>query len=155
MANVKPIPEGYHTITPYLVVKGAAQAIDFYKKAFGAKEIFRMDSGGKVMHAELQLGDSRFMLGDEHPEMGYVAPQPGAKVPLGLYIYVDDVDKLAAQAQAAGIKVERPVADQFYGDRTGSFIDPFGYRWSIATHKEDVSAEEMEQRMAEAMKKPA
>lgn len=156
MANVKPIPEGYHTITPYLVVKGAAQAIDFYKKAFGANEIYRFDGpGGKIMHAELQIGDSRFMLSDEHPEMGYTAPQSGGKAPIGLHIYVDDVDKLATQAQAAGIKVERPVADQFYGDRTGTFIDPFGHRWSIATHVEDVSEDEMERRMADAMKKPA
>lgn len=155
MANVKPIPEGYHTVTPYLVIKGAAQAINFYKKAFGAKEMFRMDGpGGTVAHAEIQIGDSRVMLADEFPDMGYTAPQSGSNSPIGLHIYVEDVDKLAAQAVAAGIKTERPVADQFYGDRTGTFVDPFGHRWSIATHKEDVSMEEMERRMA-AMPKSA
>jgi len=156
MANVRPIPEGYHTITPYLMVKGAAHAIDFYKKAFGAKEIFRMeDPNGRVAHAELQIGDSRVMLADEHPEMGFLAPRPGDRVPVGLLLYVEDVDKLAAQAQAAGATVERPVADQFYGDRTGNFLDPFGHRWTISTHVEDVSQEEMQRRMEHAMKKTA
>lgn len=156
MPNVNPIPAGYHTVTPFLIVKGAAQAIDFYKKAFGATQIFRMDApGGKVAHAELQIGNSRIMVSDEHPEMGYLAPRPGEKAPIGLHIYVEDVDKVAAQALAAGIQTERPVADQFYGDRTGTFIDPFGVRWSIATHKEDVSEEELARRMSEAMRKSA
>jgi PhnB protein len=156
MANVKPIPEGYHTITPYLVVRGASRAMEFYKKAFGAKELYRMEGpGGSVMHAEMQIGDSRFMIGDEHPGMGYTAPQPGTRVPVGLCIYVEDVDALAAQAVAAGITVDRPVADQFYGDRTGSFTDPFGHSWSLATHVEDVSSEEIKRRMEQAMKKSA
>lgn len=155
MANVKPIPEGYHSVTPYLVVKGASQAIDFYKKAFGAKELFRMKGpGGTVAHAELQIGDSRVMLADESPQMGYSAPPPGSRTPIGLMIYVDDVDKVASQATAAGIKTERPVENQFYGDRSGNFVDPFGHRWTIATHKEDVSMAEMERRMA-AMQKTA
>ncbi len=156
MAKVKPIPEGHHTVTPYLIVRGAAQALEFYQKAFGAKLAYRMDGpGGRIMHAEILIGDSPIMLSDEFPEMGYSAPTPGTNVPIGLHLYVDNVDKLAAQAQAAGIHVERPVEDQFYGDRTGTFVDPFGFRWSIATHVEDVSHEEMERRMEEAMKKTA
>jgi PhnB protein len=156
MANVKPIPEGYHTITPYLVVKGAAKAIDFYKKAFGAKELFRMDGpGGTVAHAELEIGDSRIMLADESPQMGYTGPEPGSRTSVGLMIYVPDVDKTAAQAIAAGIKTEREVQDQFYGDRSGNFVDPFGHRWTISTHKEDVSKEEMDRRMAAMMAKSA
>lgn len=148
MANVKPIPEGYHSVTPYLIIKGAAAAIDFYKKSFGATEVLRMDGpGGKIMHAELQIGDSRIMLADENPQMGYTALPEGVRSPVGLMIYVENVDKTAAQAIAAGIKTERAVADQFYGDRSGNFIDPFGHRWTIATHVEDVSEEEMERRM--------
>ncbi len=153
MSNVKPIPEGYHTVTPYLVVKGAAHAIDFYKKAFGATEHFRMPGpNGTVLHAELQLGDSRIMLADECPEMGFTAPEN--RTPMSLMVYVPDVDKAAAQAVAAGMKTERAVADQFYGDRSGNFVDPFGHRWTIATHVEDVSTEEMNRRMA-AMAKSA
>ena len=151
MAKVKPIPEGYHTITPYLVVKGAAKAIDFYRKAFGATELFRMDGpNGTVAHAELKIGDSPIMLADENPQMGYGAPE--GRTPVGLMIYVEDVDKIAAQAIAAGIKTERPVEDQVYGDRSGNFVDPFGHRWTIATHKEDVSQEEMGRRMARLAK---
>jgi PhnB protein len=155
MANVKPIPEGYHSVTPYLIVKGAAAAIDFYTKAFNATEVLRMDGpNGSVMHAELQIGNSRIMLADEQPAMGYAALPEGVRSNVGLMIYVEDVDKIAAQATAAGIKTERPVADQFYGDRSGNFIDPFGHRWTIATHVEDVTEEEMERRMT-AMAKSA
>jgi PhnB protein len=149
MAKAKPIPDGYHTITPYLVVKGAAKAIDFYKKAFGATELSRMDGpNGTIAHAELKIGDSPIMLADEAPQMGYSAPAPNSRTPVGLMIYVEDVDKTAARAIAAGIKTERPVEDQFYGERSGNFIDPFGHRWTIATHKEDVSKEEMDRRMS-------
>jgi PhnB protein len=156
MSNVKPIPEGYHTITPYLIVKGAAKAIDFYKKAFGAKELFRMDGpGGTVAHAELEIGDSRIMLADESPQMGFTGPEPGSRTSVGLMVYVPDVDKIAAQAIAAGIKTEREVQDQFYGDRSGNFVDPFGHRWTISTHKEDVSKEEMDRRMAAMIGKSA
>jgi PhnB protein len=155
MPNVKPIPEGYHSVTPYLIVKGAAAAIDFYKKAFNATEVLRMDGpNGTVMHAELQIGDSRIMLADEQPAMGYAALPEGVRSNVGLMIYVENVDKIAAQATAAGIKTERAVADQFYGDRSGNFIDPFGHRWTIATHVEDVTEEEMERRMT-AMAKSA
>lgn len=153
MTKAKPIPEGYHTITPYLVVKGASKAIDFYKKAFGATELFRMDGpNGLIAHAELKIGDSPIMLADENPQMGYGAPEINGRSPVGLMIYVDDVDKIAAQAIAAGIKTERPVEDQFYGDRSGNFVDPFGHRWTISTHKEDVSQEEMGRRMAKLAK---
>jgi PhnB protein len=156
MANVKPIPEGYHTVTPYLVVKGASKAIDFYKKAFNATELFRMEGpGGTVAHSELQIGDSRIMLADESPQMGYSAPQSGSRSPIGLMIYVEDVDKIAAQALAAGAETEREVQDQFYGDRSGNFVDPFGHRWTIATHIKDVSQEEMDRRMAAMMAKSA
>jgi PhnB protein len=150
---VKPIPDGYHTVTPYLIVKDAAGAIDFYKKAFGAQELMRFPGpGGKVGHAEIRVGDSRVMLADEHPQMGAVSPQSLGGTPVGLCLYVKDVDALAKQAIAAGAKVLRPVQDQFYGDRSGTLEDPFGHKWTIATHKEDVSHEEMCRRMESAMK---
>ena len=155
MANVRPIPEGYHNVTPYLCVKGAAQAIDFYRKAFGAKEIMRMpDPSGKIGHAELQIGDSRIMVADEYPEMGFVAPTGQGKSPVTIHLYVENVDALVSQAQAAGAKVVRPVADQFYGDRAGGLVDPFGHSWYVATHKEDLSPEEMKRRAAKAMASP-
>ncbi len=145
----KPIPEGYHTITPYLIINGAADAIEFYKKAFGATELFRMGGpGDKVMHAEMKIGDSPLMLADEFPEMGYRGPKALGGTPVSLMLYVEDVDALAAQATAAGAKVMRPVQDQFYGDRSGTFVDPFGHVWTISTHKEDVPMEEMKRRMA-------
>ena len=151
---VKAIPDGYHSITPYLIVGGAAQAIDFYKKAFGATELMRMPGpGGKIMHAEIKIGDSIVMMADEHPEMGARGPQSIGGTPVGLMIYVQDVDAVARQAQTAGAKVERPVQDQFYGDRSGQFIDPFGHKWTIATHKEDLTPEQIGQRMQEMMKK--
>jgi PhnB protein len=133
---VRPIPEGYHTVTPYLTVKGAAEAIDFYKKAFGATELMRFDGpGGKVMHAELKIGDSPVMLGDEAPEMGALGPHSRGGSSVGLLIYVEDVDARFARAIAAGAKEVRPVKDQFYGDRSGTLTDPFGHQWTIATHK--------------------
>jgi PhnB protein len=145
----KPIPDGYHTVTPYLIVNGAASAIEFYKKAFGATELFRMPGpDGKIGHAEIKIGNSPIMLADEHPEMGFRGPKALGGSPVGILLYVEDVDKMAGQAVAAGAKVEKPVQDQFYGDRSGTFADPFGHRWTIATHKEDVSSEEMQKRMA-------
>jgi PhnB protein len=150
---VKAIPDGFHTATPYLIVKGAAQALDFYQKAFGAREVFRFAGpNGQIGHAEIQIGNSRIMLADEHPQMGAVGPQTLGGTPVGICLYVEDVDALAKRAVAAGAKVERPVQDQFYGDRSGTFADPFGHKWTIATHKEDVSPEEM-QRRAEAFRK--
>jgi PhnB protein len=151
---VKPVPDGYHSVTPYLIVKGGAQAIDFYKKAFGATELFRMaDPGGKVGHAEIQIGDSRIMLADEFPEMGFRSPQSIGGTPVGICLYVENVDALGQQAVAAGATVMRPVQDQFYGDRSGTFVDPFGHVWTIATHKEDLTADEIARRHEEFKKK--
>ena len=150
MADVKPIPEGYHSVTPYLCVKGGAEAIDYYKKAFNAVELFRMEHDGKIGHAEIKIGDSPIMLADEHPEIGAVSPQTLGGTATSIMIYVDDVDKIFKQAIEAGGLEKRPVQDQFYGDRSGMLTDPFGHVWSVATHKEDVSPEEMDRRMAAA-----
>lgn len=155
---VQPVPAGYHAVTPYLIVRGAARAIDFYKHAFGAAEVLRLDepgAGGRVMHAEIQVGDSRIMLADEFPAMGAVGPESLGGTSVGLLLYVADVDAQFARAVAAGGKVVRPVADQFYGDRAGTLLDPFGHKWTLATHTEDVSTEEMNRRFAAMMaKKP-
>ena len=149
--KVKPIPEGYHTATPYLIVKDAARAIEFYKKAFGATELMRMPgAGGKIGHAEIKIGDSPIMLADEVPGMGFRSPESLGGSPISILLYVEDVDVVFSEALAAGAKVQRPVADQFYGDRTGGVTDPFGHVWYIATHKEDVSPEEMKKRAAAA-----
>jgi len=143
------IPEGYHTLTPYLVVSGAGRAIDFYKQAFGATELMRMPGpGGRIMHAEIQIGDSRLMLADECPEMDARSPQSVGGTPVGLALYVEDVDAVTARALSAGAKVVRPVQDQFYGDRSGTIADPFGHKWTIGTHKEDLSPEEIQKRAA-------
>jgi len=152
MANpVKPIPEGFEGATPYLSINGAAAAIDFYKKAFGAQETMRMvGPDGRVSHAELKIGRANLMLADEHPEIGFVGPQTLGGSPVMIHIYVEDVDALAAQAAAAGAEIQRAVADQFYGDRAGQFKDPFGHVWYFATRKEDVSPEEMKKRAAAA-----
>src|ERR687892_2047090 len=153
MASVKSIPEGYHSITPYLAIAGAADAIAFYKKAFGATEVMRMAApGGKVGHAEVEIGGSRIMLADEHPDMGFRSPKAIGGSPVSLHLYVGDVDAVARQAVAAGAKEVRPVKDQFYGDRTGTVEDPFGHVWHIATHKEDLSPDELKRRAGEAMK---
>lgn len=153
MNKVNPIPAGYHTLTPYLIVKGAAKAIEFYKKALGAEELFRMDMGGGMIgHAELMLGTSRIMLADEYPDMGAVGPHTVGGSPVSLMMYVKDVDAVAATAVKEGMKVIRPIANQFYGDRSGSFEDPFGHKWNISTHVEDVSPEEMDRRMAQMSK---
>ena len=148
MADVKPIPEGYHSVTPYLIVKGAAGALEYYKKAFGAVELFRMDHAGKIGHAEIKIGDSPIMLADEYPEMGYVSPKTLGGTPVSLMIYVEDVDKTYKQAIAAGGVELKALQDQFYGDRSGTLTDPYGHVWTVGTHKEDVSPEEMEKRMA-------
>jgi PhnB protein len=146
---VKYIPQGYHTATPYLIVKGAARAIDFYKQAFGATELMRFPGpGGSIGHAEIRIGDSPIMLADEAPQMGYRSPTSIGGTPVSLMLYVEDVDKVADRAVKAGAKLERAVADQFYGDRNGTIHDPFGHVWTIATHKEDVSPEEMQRRAA-------
>jgi len=154
MAKVKPIPDGYHNMTPYLIVNGAAKAIEFYTKVFGATEKMRMPSpGGKIGHAELTLGDSMIMLADEHPEMGARAPSAYGGSAVSLMVYVPDVDATVATATAAGAKILRPVENQFYGDRMGTIADPFGHRWHVATHVEDVPPDEMAKRAAAAMSK--
>jgi PhnB protein len=152
MAKVKAVPDGYHTVTPYLVIRDAAKAIEFYKKAFDAKETFRMPGpGGKIMHAELEIGDSKVMLGEEMPEHGAKSPQALGGSPVNVFLYVEDADKVFQQAVAAGARVTMPLADQFWGDRYGKLADPFGHQWSVATHKEDVAPEEMAKRAAKAM----
>ncbi len=148
MSNVNPIPEGFSTLTPYLIVKGAKEAIEFYKKALGASERLRMEVPGKglIAHAELQIGDSRIMLADEHPEMGAQSPKTLGGSPVHLLLYVESVDQWSDRAVKAGMSVKRPIENQFYGDRTGTLEDPYGYQWTIATHVEDVSPEEMRKR---------
>lgn len=145
------IPAGYHTVSPYLVCRGAADAIEFYKKAFGAKERFRMPGpDGRLMHAEFRIGDSMVMIGDEMPEMGASAPQTIGGTAVHIFLYVKDVDKVFAQATAAGATVEMPPQDMFWGDRYAKLADPFGHKWSMATHIEDVSPREMAKRSAAA-----
>ena len=145
--SVKPIPEGYHSVTPYLIVSGGAEAIEFYKKAFGAVELFRFPTpDGKIGHAEIKIGDSPIMLADEFAEMGYKGPQSLGGSPVSLMIYVADVDTVFNQAVDAGATVKEALQDKFYGDRIGTVVDPFGHRWHLATHKEDVSVEEMQRR---------
>jgi len=152
MSKVSYIPKGYNSITPYLVIKGAAKAIDYYKSVFGATEVVRMNGpDGKVGHAELQIGDSRFMLADENPAMGNRSAETIGGSPVSLYVYLPDCDKIVERAVAAGAKILKPVQDQFYGDRSGFIQDPFGHLWGIATHVEDVSEDEMKIRMKKMM----
>jgi len=152
MTKVKPIPDGYHSVTPYLYIDGAARAIDFYKQAFGAVEVMRLEApGGKIGHAEIKIGDSHVMLADEFPEMGARGPHTIGGTAVGLMVYLPDVDVVVDRAVKAGATLERPVENKFYGDRTGGIIDPFGHRWYISTHVEDVPPEEMEKRAAAAM----
>ena len=150
-STVKPVPEGYHTVTPYLIVNGGADAIEFYKKAFGATELFRMAApDGKIGHAEIKIGDSPVMLADEFPGMGYVSPKTLGGTPVTILIYVDNVDAVFPKAIASGGEQIKPLEDQFYGDRSGTLKDPFGHIWTVATHTEDVSPEEMDKRAAAA-----
>lgn len=147
--SLKPIPEGFHSVTPYLVVDGAGQALAFYEKVFGAKLLMRLDGpGGKIGHAELQIGTSRVMLADEHPAMGARGPRSIGGTPVTLVLYVPDVDAVVEAAVAAGATVQRPVEDKFYGDRMGSLEDPFGHVWHVSTHVEDVPPDEIERRAA-------
>ena len=147
--KVNYIPQGYHNVTPYICVKNAAEAIEFYKQAFGATELFRMDGpDGRIVHAEIKVGDSPIMLSDEHAEMGFRSPATLGGSPVHLMVYVEDVDTVVKQATDAGATLNRPVQNQFYGDRSGSVVDPYGHSWHIATHIEDVSPEEMEKRAA-------
>ena len=146
---VNPIPDGYHSVTPYLIVQGAAAALDFYTKVFGATELFRMPGpDGRIGHAEIKIGDSPIMLADEHPEMDALGPKTIGGTPVGIMIYVANSDAMFKQAVAAGAKVIKPLQDQFYGDRSGTIEDPFGHKWTISTHIEDVSPEEIGRRVA-------
>ena len=148
----KPIPDGYHAITPYLIVSGGAKALEFYARAFGAIERERMqDASGKIRHAEISIGDSRVMLADEHPEIDALGPATIGGSPVSIHLYVEDVDAVTDLAIAAGATVLRPVKDQFYGDRSGTVADPFGHIWHIATHKEDLSPDELNKRVAAAV----
>jgi PhnB protein len=156
MANVKPIPDGYRSVTPYLFIKGAAAAIDYYKEVFGAKVLVRMSGpDARVAHAELQIGDSIIMLADENLQIGATSPETLGGVSSSLHVYVENVDAITQKAISAGAKPVRPVEDQFYGDRSGTITDPFGHMWSISTHVEDVSPEEMKKRMAQASSQAA
>jgi PhnB protein len=147
--SVKAIPDGYYSLTPYLVCKGAAKAIDFYAKAFGAQELVRMPGPhGSIAHAEVKIGNSMLMLADENKERGHLSPDSIGGSPCSIMFYADDVDEVFKRAVAAGAKAETPPADMFWGDRMGNIVDPFGHKWAIATHKEDVSPEEMGKRMA-------
>lgn len=153
MANVKPIPEGHNTVSPYLIVAGAERALEFYTKVFGATELFRHKApDGKVGHAEIRIGDTVIMLADEFPDHDAHGPRKFGGSPVSLHVYVEDVDTVADRALAAGAKVKRPVADQFYGDRLGTLEDPFGHTWHISTHIEDVPMEELGRRAEAAMK---
>ena len=153
---IKAIPDGYQTATPYLIIAGAAAAIDFYKRAFGATEMMRMvDPNGRIGHAEIRIGDSVIMLAYEHPEMGYRSPRSLGGSSVSILLYLADVDAVFARAVAAGARAQRPVIDQFYGDRSGTLEDPFGHVWTVATHVEDVPAEEIQRRAEEAMRSPA
>ncbi len=151
--KVAPIPAGYHAVTPYLSIRGAAAALEFYKKAFGATEIMRMPGPkGDIGHAEIRIGDSRIMLADEYPEIQFLSPASRGGTTVSIHLYVKDVDAMVERALAAGAKLTRPVADQFYGDRTGSLEDPFGHMWHVATHKEDLSMAELRKRAEQAAK---
>ena len=146
MSDVKPIPEDQDGVIPYLICKNAEKAIDFYKRAFGADELMRMGEPGKVGHCEMKIGNARFMLADEFPDRDALSPETVGGSPVSLYVYVNDIDSFAEKAIAEGLKVIRPVADQFYGDRSGYFQDPFGHRWGFATHVEDLTPEQMDER---------
>ena len=149
--TVQAVPDGYHTVTPYLIINGAAQAIEFYKQAFGAEETMRMPGpGGAIMHAEIKIGDSFVMLSDEFPDYGALSPQGLNGSPVTLSLYVEDADATFERAVAAGATVRMPLGDQFWGDRYGQVVDPFGHIWAVATHKEDVTPEEMATRAAAA-----
>jgi PhnB protein len=148
--KVNPIPAGYNSVTPYLAIRGAAEALEFYKKAFGAKELMRMPGpGGSIGHAEIGIGDSRLMLADEFPDMKFLGPQARGGTTVSIHVYVKDVDAIVERAVAAGAKLSRAVENQFYGDRTGTLEDPFGHMWHFATHVEDVSMAELRKRAAQ------
>ena len=153
--TAKPIPAGFHTVTPHIVIRNAARAIDFYKEAFGAKELFRMPGpdGKSIMHAEIKIGDSIIMIGEEHPEFGCKSPQALNGTPVGIHLYVENADDIFQRAVKAGAQSVMPVEDQFWGDRYGKLKDPFGHEWSIATHQRDLTPEQMQKGASEAFAK--
>ena len=154
--TIKAIPDGYHSVTPYLSIKGAADAIEFYKKAFDAVELFRLDMpGGEIGHAEIKIGNSRIMIADSCDDVSFGDPKTLGASTVGLYLYINDVDAMYSQAVAAGAKTVQPVEDQFYGDRIGTIEDPYGHRWFLATHKEELSPEELNKRAEEVFKQDA
>lgn len=154
--GVAPVPEGYSTITPYLIVKGLAAALDFYRRAFGAIELVRMPGpDGSVVHAELRIGQSMLMLGESCPDIGVTAPEQGRYTGVNVHLYVPDCDRMFAQALEAGAQVVMPLTNMFWGDRFGKLVDPFGHHWSVSTHVEDVTPEQMQERMAAEMLQPA
>lgn len=156
MSDVQPIPAGYHSVTPYLIIKNAAEALEFYKRAFGATEALRLEApDGSIAHAEVMIGDSHVMLGEQNEDMGFLGPKAIGGTPVSLLIYVENVDELFARAVKAGAKELQPVTDQFYGDRSGRIEDPFGHLWSIATHIEDLTQEEIDRRFADIMQQGA
>jgi PhnB protein len=156
MPKIKPIPDGYRSVIPYLIVGDGAAALAFYQQVFGARVRMRLDGpGGKIGHAELEIGDGLVMLADEHPAMGALAPPTVGGTPVGLHLYLEDVDAVAAKAIAAGATLKRPVENQFYGDRLGTIVDPLGHIWHISTHVEDVSPEEIGRRAAAMAKEHA
>ena len=151
-SDVNPIPEGFHTLTPYLHVKGAKEALDFYREALGAEETYRMDApDGTIMHAEMRVGDSHLMLSEEREDWGNLSPSTLGGTPFSLMVYVKDCDAVIERALAAGATELMPVRDHFYGDRSGMVEDPFGHRWNISTHVEDVPPDELDRRMREMM----
>lgn len=151
--KVKAVPDGYHTATPYLIISGAAKALDYYERAFGAKETLRLEHQGRIGHAEFKLGDSIIMLADEYPEMGHRSPKTIGGTPVSIMLYVDNVDTFVDKAVSGGATLKQPLEDKFYGDRSGTIEDPFGHVWHIATHIEDVSPEEIGKRVAAMGKK--
>jgi PhnB protein len=154
--KVKTVPEGYNSVTPYMTIKNAAKAIEYYKKIFGAVEVMRISQpDGRVGHAELKIGDSKIMICDEFPNMGARGPEAVGGTPVSIHLYIADVDDVVKRAVAAGAKATQPMQDKFYGDRAGGIIDPFGHSWYIATHTEDMSMEEMQLRAEEFTKKQA
>jgi len=154
--SAPPVPQGYHTVTPYLIVKNAVKAIDFYRRAFDAQELMRFDQpDGKIGHAEIKIGDSPVMLADEFPDMGFRSPETLGGAGVSMMVYVENVDRVYSQAISAGAKPLKPLQDQFWGDRTGTVTDPFGHVWTVATHKEDVNPKEIKRRFEELMKQEA
>ena len=149
------IPEGYHSVTPYLIVDDAEGALDFYAKAFGAEEVMRMPMGDRIGHAEIKIGDSHLMLADEFPDQGHLGPKSRGGTSVSLMVYLADVDGAFERALRAGAREARPVQDQFYGDRSGTLFDPFGHQWTLATHVEDVEPAEMKRRMEAMASEPA